>query len=107
LQAEIQIAAQFFDLGAQLPIIIVGDIGATTQAAVFFLKLLHTTEQLLHQIARSRRSARRCAWRGHGGTTAPQRIKFPPQIQDLVLQRDPLAGFHLSLRRRGKRQPKT
>jgi hypothetical protein len=107
LQAEIKIAAQLFQFSAQLPVIVFGHIKLATLTAVFFLKLLHATEQLLHQIARSRRSARRRAWRGHGGTTAPQRIKFPPQIQDLVLQRDPLASFHLSLRRRGKRQPKT
>jgi len=57
LQAEIQIAAQFFHLGAHLPVIIVGDINATAQAAVFFFKLLHTTKQLLHQIARGSRRA--------------------------------------------------
>jgi len=102
-----RIAAQLFHLGAHLPIIIIGHIKPPAQAAVFFLKFLHATEQLLHQIARSGRPARGRAWRGQrAATTTAQRIKLPPQIQDLVLQRDPLAGFHLSLYRAGKRQPK-
>ena len=107
LQAEIQIAAQLFHLGAHLPIIILGHISATTQAAVFFFQFLHATKQLLHQIARSGRPARGRAWRSYRATAAPQRIKFPPQIQDLVLQRNALPAIHLSLCGGGKRQPQT
>jgi hypothetical protein len=106
LQAEIQIAAQLFHLGAHLPIIIVSNIKAPAQAAVFFLKLLHTTQQLLHQIARSSRTSRRRAWRGHGPATA-NRLKLAPQIQNLVLQRNPFAAFNLRLDRGRKSQPKT
>jgi hypothetical protein len=105
LQPEIQITTQLFHLGAHLPIIIIGHIKAPAQAAVFFLKFLHATQQLLHQIARSRRSARRRAWRGSGAASA-QRIKLAPQIQHLVLQRDALSAFHLRMRGRGKRKAK-
>jgi hypothetical protein len=105
LQAEIQITTQLFYLGAHLPIIIVGHIKASAQATVFFLKLLHATQQLLHQIARSSGPARRRAWRGRGTATA-NRLKFSPQIQDLVLQRDALSAFHLGMRRGGKRKAK-
>jgi hypothetical protein len=106
LQAEIQITAQLFHLGAHLPVIIVGYIKAPAQAAVFFFKFLHATQQLLHQIARSRRSARRRAWRGPGAASA-EGIKLAPQIQHLVLQGYALSAFHLGMRRGGKRQPKT
>jgi hypothetical protein len=106
LQAEIQIAAQLFHLGAHLPIIIIGHIKPPAQAAVFFLKFLYATQQLLHQIARSSGPARGRAWRCHGTTAAAQRIKFPPQIQDLVLQRNALSGFHLGERRHCQHQPK-
>ena len=44
LQAEIQIATQFFNLSAQLSLIIVRHISAPTQAAVFFFKFLHATQ---------------------------------------------------------------
>jgi hypothetical protein len=90
-----------------LPVIIVGYIKAPAQAAVFFLKLLHATQQLLHQIARSGRPTRRRAWRGHGATASAERIKLAPQIQHLVLQGYALSAFHLGMRRGGKRQPKT
>jgi hypothetical protein len=106
LQAEIKIAAQLFQFSAQLPVIVFGHIKLATLTAIFFLKLLHATQQLLHQIARSGGPARRRAWRSDRATTAPQRINLPPQIQDLVLQRNAFTAFHLGLSRRCKRQSK-
>jgi hypothetical protein len=88
-----------------LPIIIVGNVKAPAQAAVFFFKLLHAAQQVLHHIARSGRPARRRAWRGYGAASA-QRIKLASQIQHLVLQRDALSAFHLGMRRGGKRKAK-
>jgi hypothetical protein len=88
-----------------LPVIIVGHIKAPAQTAVFFLKLLHATQQLLHQIARSGRPTRRRAGRGPGAASA-KGIKLAPQIQHLVLQRDALSAFHLGMRGGGKRKAK-
>lgn len=108
VQAEIHITAQLVQIAAQLPVIVFGNIKLATQAPAFFLKLLHAAQQLLHQIARSGRTARRSAWRRQGTATgSAQAVNFASQIQNLVLQRNALPAFHLGVNRRGQHQTKT
>lgn len=108
VQAEIHIAAQLVQIAAQLPVIVFGNIKLATQTPAFFLKLLHSAQQLLHQIARRGRTARRSAWRWQGTATgSAQAVNFAPQIQDLVLQRNAFPAFHLGVNRRGQHQAKT
>jgi hypothetical protein len=108
IQAEIHVTAQLVQIAAQLPVIIFGNVKLAALAAVFFFKFLHTGQQLLHQIARSGRTARSRAWRWQRTATgSAQTVNFAPQIKDLVLQRNAFPAFHLGVSRRGQHQTKT